>query len=190
METEQKIFARIPKNDFNQGGAWDFYWGAFYLKGGRRVEDAQLFLWMNHERLEMGFYLGQHGSQQRQQFLQNCQQFHAALVELLEDSLADDRLWYGSRTSSQPLNWQDWLNDPGKLDIRVAIALPKPEVLSRSADQLIDQILQTYKQLFPLDFFKNKAISQNRGSSAVRTNHEAGILQPSVASIQRPSSTR
>ncbi len=41
-----------------------------------------------------------------------------------------------------------------------------------------------------VDFFKNKAISQNRESSAVRTNHEAGILQPSVASIQHSSSTR
>jgi hypothetical protein len=36
-----------------------------------------------------------------------------------------------------------------------------------------------------IDFFKNKATSQNRESSAVRTNHEASLFQPSVASIQR-----
>jgi hypothetical protein len=47
METEKGVFARFLKNDFGQGGAWDFYWGAFYPKGGKRTRDAQLFAMIN-----------------------------------------------------------------------------------------------------------------------------------------------
>jgi hypothetical protein len=44
METSKRLFSHIRKNDFGQGGAWDFYWGAFYPKGGKRTADAQLCL--------------------------------------------------------------------------------------------------------------------------------------------------
>lgn len=57
IETEKGIFSRIPKNDFGKGGTWDFYWGAFYPKGGKRISDAQLFMWINRDRLEFGFYI-------------------------------------------------------------------------------------------------------------------------------------
>jgi 5-methylcytosine-specific restriction protein B len=57
MEIQKRIFARILKQ-FVQHGAWDFYWGAFYPKGGKRIEDAQLFSWINQERLDFGFYVG------------------------------------------------------------------------------------------------------------------------------------
>jgi hypothetical protein len=42
METENHIFARFLKYDWGKGGTWEFYWGAFYPKGGKRTEDAQL----------------------------------------------------------------------------------------------------------------------------------------------------
>jgi 5-methylcytosine-specific restriction protein B len=150
METERKLFARIPKNDFNHGGAWDFYWGAFYLKGGKRIEDAQLFLWMNHQRLEFGFYIGTYGGNRRQQFLTNCQTHYDALLTLLEPSLADDDIWYGIRGSQTKLDWKDWLKNPQGLDIHVDMRLSRQDVLSRSTEQLIDQITQTYKRFFPL----------------------------------------
>jgi len=85
METESSIFARIPKNDFAHGGAWSFYWGAFYPKGGKRTEDAQLFLWINHEQVRFGFSLGKHGSEQQERFLTNCQKHHEDLIKILEE---------------------------------------------------------------------------------------------------------
>ncbi len=36
MKTESGGFARILKNDWGRGSAWDFYWGAFYPEGGKR----------------------------------------------------------------------------------------------------------------------------------------------------------
>jgi 5-methylcytosine-specific restriction protein B len=162
METARKIFAKIPKNDFKHGGAWDFYWGAFYPKGGQRTQDAQLFLWMNYERLEFGFFIGTYGSEQRQRFIQNCQKYHPLLLDLLEESLSEPNLFFGSRSraiissdgtiSGQTnLSWQDWLKNPEQLgDLHVAIVLPKSKVLASSSDQLTTQIVQTYQQLFPL----------------------------------------
>ncbi|WP_225914067.1 McrB family protein [Leptolyngbya ohadii] len=150
METERKLFARIPKNDFNHGGAWDFYWGAFYAKGGKRIEDAQLFLWINNERLEFGFYIGQYGSQQRQRFLKNCQDNREVLYSLLDESLSNSKIWYGSRANPTYFTWEEWLKSPGQLDIHVAISLPQKEVLETSTDELTPQILETYKLLFPL----------------------------------------
>ncbi|MCK7536774.1 MAG: hypothetical protein MZV63_40335 [Marinilabiliales bacterium] len=43
LETKRGIFSRIPKNDWGRGGAWDFYWGAFYPKGGKRDHGCAAF---------------------------------------------------------------------------------------------------------------------------------------------------
>ncbi len=40
LETEKYLFSRFPKNDWGQGGAWDFYWGAFYPRGGPRTRSV------------------------------------------------------------------------------------------------------------------------------------------------------
>ncbi len=68
METQKRIFARFLKNDFGQGGAWPFYWGAFYPIGSKRSLDAQLSMWINRDFLEFGFYIGNYGSTQRVAF--------------------------------------------------------------------------------------------------------------------------
>jgi 5-methylcytosine-specific restriction enzyme B len=150
METERKLFAQIRKNDFKHGGAWDFYWGAFYRKGGKRTKDAQLFMWMNHERLEVGFFIGLYGSDQLQLFLNNCRTHQEALLKLLEESLDDEKLHFGSRSSSTSIHWKQWLQDLGKGDIHVSYRVPKQEVLNYSIDQLAAQIVQIYEQIFPL----------------------------------------
>jgi 5-methylcytosine-specific restriction enzyme B len=161
METETKVFARILKNDWGQGNAWDFYWGAFYPQGGKRVADAQLFLWINHERMEFGFYIGQYGSEQRQQFLNNCHQHQAALISLLEPSLKREDLILGGRENiafdsqgkafnRKGINFQDWLSTLDRADIHVASVRSKEQILHSSVDELATQIQQVYQQVFPL----------------------------------------
>lgn len=161
METKNRIFAKILKNDWGQGGAWDFYWGAFYSKGGKRTEDAQLFMWLNHERMEFGFYIGEHGSAQRKRFLRNCQENYEVLSQFILPHLTDSSIMFGSRENfsigsnntvvrKTNLTWEDWLNNPGAADIHVAVILPKSKVLHYSAEQLIQQIAQTFEQIFPL----------------------------------------
>ena len=95
METEKRIFARILKNDWGKGGAWDFYWAAFYPKGGKRTQDAQLSTWINRDQLEFGFYIGHYGSDQRERFLDNCRRYREQLFALLEPQMATDDFVYG-----------------------------------------------------------------------------------------------
>ncbi len=161
METEQRVFSRFLKNDWGKGGTWDFYWGAFYPKGGKRTSDAQLSLWMNYQRLEYGFYIGDYGSAQRQRFQRNCETHFEALKELLGDMLTDEALVYGpgkdftfgaeDELLAMPgTTWQEFLRDPERANNDVSVVMPRADVLATPAVELVDRIAGTYKQLLPL----------------------------------------
>jgi 5-methylcytosine-specific restriction enzyme B len=161
METEQRIFSRFLKNDWGKGGTWDFYWGAFYPKDGKRTQDAQLSLWMNYQRLEYGFYIGDYGSAQRQHFQRNCEIHFEELKILLGDILANERLIYGGRENfdfgpdgalvGRPgTTWEDFLRDPGRANNDVSVLVSQTEILATPAADLVDRIAETYKLLFPL----------------------------------------
>jgi 5-methylcytosine-specific restriction protein B len=157
METENKIFARILKNDFGKGGTWDFYWGAFYSKGGKRVEDAQLFATISRLWLDFGFFIGVYGSEQRKRFLRNCKEHYDALQGALAEDLSWERFCFGSRRESSDtpapkpsLDWRAWLKAPEEHGVRVGMILDKEEVLSQSKDQLVSLVSSTFEKLFPL----------------------------------------
>jgi 5-methylcytosine-specific restriction enzyme B len=161
METEKGIFSRILKNDFGKGGAWDFYWGAFYPKGGKRISDAQLFMWIHRDRLEFGFYIGEYGSDQRNRFIRNCRANHKLLFNILNEGLADSNIQYGEHAEFiggtkgvdedriRP-SLQEWLKNPEEAGIHAGVFLPKEEVLHYSTEQFLKEIVQTYLSLFPL----------------------------------------
>ncbi|MFP4395178.1 MAG: DUF2461 family protein, partial [Anaerolineales bacterium] len=156
METEKRLFSRILKNDYGQGGAWDFYWGALYPEGGKRPTDAQLSLWIYAEKLGCSFYLGEYGTEPHERFLRNCQKHHAALIRLLKNNFTNPSLIFGYQEGitdiekGTDITWQEWLRAPDQTEIDVALVLPRQEVLRYSAQQLRDLIVQTYQQLFPL----------------------------------------
>ena len=161
METAKKVFSRIPKNDYGQGGAWDFYWGAFYPKGGKRTEDAQLFLWMNHERMEIGFYIGDYGADRRERFRSNCQRYAGQLDRILAPVLGEMSILFGSRhdftiqpdgqvMANRQIALQDWLRDPEVSDYSAAVVLPRDQVLQSSEIELQQRILSVYKALYTL----------------------------------------
>lgn len=161
METKSKIFSRIPKNDFGRGGAWDYYWGAFYPKGGKRIEDAQLSIWINRERFEYGFYIGKYGSEQRKKFLKNCKENFEILESTLKDCLDDKYIFYGLReelaiTQEQKtierssVKWNEWLKNPEVAGIDASVVLPKEDILKLSKKDLKNQIAEYFTKLFPL----------------------------------------
>jgi 5-methylcytosine-specific restriction protein B len=162
METKKRLFGRVLKNDFGQGGAWPFYWGAFYPKGSKRSQDAQLSVWMNYQFLECGFYIGDYGSQQRRRFLRNCELYHEHLTTIL-DMLAAEQFHYGSvpeqiilsgskpvRRSADIQDWRDFLADPNAYNCDVSVVFPRSSLLQISEDALVEQIATVHKQLFPL----------------------------------------
>jgi hypothetical protein len=59
LEIKKNLFSRILKNDYGRGGAWDYYWGAFYPKGGKRIKGAQLFAFLDKNGLSFGATVGE-----------------------------------------------------------------------------------------------------------------------------------
>jgi 5-methylcytosine-specific restriction enzyme B len=153
METEKKIFARILKNDYGRGGAWDFYWGAFYPKGGKRTEDAQLFLWINHECVRFGFYIGTYGSNQRGRFLQNISRHRIVLLEKLRALLESQPYEFGALDwpsgQARP-TWERWLKDPAASGIDIARTIYREQAIQLTKPDLEKQIVQAFQDFFPL----------------------------------------
>ena len=160
METKKRLFSRFLKNDFGQGGAWSHYWGAFYPVGGKRTAGSQLSLWLDYSRLEAGFFIGDYGTEQRERFTRNCQQYYQSLVSLLKGTLASEEVIFGPhhRESAELeeygeeeyLDWKKWLKNPGEWEYDVSVIFPKFLVLSISREELIERIVEIYTNLFPL----------------------------------------
>lgn len=161
METEQRLFSRFLKNDWGKGGTWDYYWGAFYPKDGKRTEDAQLSLWLNYQRLEYGFYIGDYGSAQRERFQRNCEKHAVALQQLLGDILSNKSFLYGStenyafgpggvEVGSSEVGWQEFLRNPAQANNDVSVVVSRAEILRTPVATLVARIAETYKLLFPL----------------------------------------
>ncbi len=161
VETEKGVFSRILKNDYGRGGAWPHYWGALYPKGGYRVEDPQLFIYMFSHAIRFGFYIGEYGSERRKMFIQRCQSDQADILSLLRPHFKGVNLYFGDREDSdepekedlfgeRKLAFTDWLRDPSKPGIHVSVQLSKDEVLVKSRDELVQLAADTWETVFPL----------------------------------------
>ncbi len=158
LETKKRVFARIPKNDYGRGGAHAYYWGAFFPQGGRRIADAQLFLWMNADVLDFGFYIGEYASEQRERFLRNVVKHRALLLEKVAPQLAGQGLDYGPRrgfidpggTDRTFDDFRTWLDEVDRESIRVMGRLSRDEVLASSERELVDRIKEVFTNVYPL----------------------------------------
>ena len=162
METEKGVFSRILKNDYGRGGAWDFFWGAFYPRGSKRTADAQLGVWMNYQCLEYGFYIGEYGEERRARFVRNCRN-HPEFLNILLDHMPDrDRFVFGQHKEHFEItdtgeikildrgDWKTFLQDPATFIFSVSILWSRKKVLSISFDELVEDISRIYQELFPL----------------------------------------
>lgn len=158
LETEKRLFSRIPKNDYGRGGAWDFYWGAFYPRAGKRISGAQLFLSVHRDCIDFGFHIGDYADEQRTRFLYNVQKRGAALKTALSKYIKDDHYLFGVQRDESGRLTRDrakeslagWLDDATNAQLSIRVAVPRDEVLSTSASVLETRVLETFRQLFPL----------------------------------------
>ncbi len=161
METEKRVFSRFVKNDFGRGGCWDFYWGAFYTRGGRRIEDAQLSVWMNYRRFEIGFYIGNYGTAVRERFQRNCQRYVNQLIELFDPILVEGSILLGAHdnfdvdpdgavVAKRIITWQEMFEYPAQADYDASLIVPVDQALTMTEDELVELITQTFEKLFPL----------------------------------------
>jgi 5-methylcytosine-specific restriction protein B len=162
LETEKYLFGRILKNDFGQGGAWDYYWGAFYPKGESRTESAQLFFWMNREHVRFGFGIGEHSGEQSRRFLQNVERLRDRLDSVLAESVEDGNLLFGHRDEEVDIqpdgsvhvegreDFSEWLDHVQDANIRACAVLSKQEFLSVSSEELRSRVALVFRRVFPL----------------------------------------
>jgi AAA domain (dynein-related subfamily)/Mrr N-terminal domain len=158
LETENRILARIPKNDYGQGGAWDFLWGAFYPKGGRRIEDGQLYVTLYHEGLKSGFSVADYGKEARARFASNLKAMPADHAAKLSQSLVSCGILYGEhddgyssvKGAGQTKSLGEWINNLGQYGPTAKIYIAKNQVVSMSGDELAGKTADLFKRLFPL----------------------------------------
>jgi 5-methylcytosine-specific restriction enzyme B len=162
METEKRLFSRIIKNDYGKGGAWDFIWGAFYPKDGKRTEDAQLFLFLNYETLEFGFYIGKDGFTKRNHFINFCQNNYDYIKNLINNiNTISNNIYLGDRdnyflneneeiVNKNNISLDSWLNSLSKEEPHLAVIIPRQQVLSYNQQELSDYITNIYQNLFSL----------------------------------------
>jgi hypothetical protein len=161
MSTEKRIFSRFTKKDPDQAGAWDFYWGAFYPRSTRQLEDVQLSLWMNYKRFEIGFYIGSYGTTARNRFQTNCRKHGGKLLHLLDPLLVEGSILLGTQDNvdidsngslvvKKKISWEEWFRDPAQANYDASLVLPKDQVFKLSEQALVDTITYTFEKLFPL----------------------------------------
>lgn len=155
IETEKGVYAKFAKNDFGKGGAWDFFWGAFYPKGGKRTEDAQLFIVINRDWLRLGFAVGEYAGEQQQRFVKNAAAHRDALRSILTPLLEEVPVVYGDPKRLQELELDDgpglseWLKAPAHYGVEVFQELTSDQVLACSRDQLVELVRSMFRQVFP-----------------------------------------
>lgn len=155
LETKKYLIARMLKNDFQVGGAYDYLWGAFYPKGSKRTSDAQLALWINKDRLEIGFYIGKYGEEPRLRFEKNCGRYVELLMELLSELRHDTNITFDGN-QEQPLliptpgSFEEWLRNPRTKDFSIKVVLSRNDLLSMPKDQLIETVLKYFILYYPL----------------------------------------
>lgn len=161
METERRLFSRIPKNDYGRGGAWDFYWGAFYPKGGKRIEDAQLFIVIHRDCLEYGVYIGEYGQDRMKRFRNNVERYGDLLTKRLATEIETLNPTYGNRddaaarigqliSEDRPSTFAEWIKDPQKMEASLRVEIPKQEVLLANSEDIAERIVGAFDVFFPL----------------------------------------
>jgi hypothetical protein len=148
METEKGLFSRILKNDYGQGGAWDFYWGAFYPRQSKRTDDAQLYASISKDALRFGFSTGARGETPRERFWQGIQANRSTLTDTLMARFDGYALAYGQRAAPES-SCKVWLRNPQPFP-QVEMILSKQEILDLSREELVTRVVDVFALLFPL----------------------------------------
>ena len=151
MKTDTGLFSRIGKNDFGQGGAWDFYWGAIYDPGSKRTQSVQLFCMVNKNGLKIGFSLGSQAAKSyRERFAKNVDEHMTELTELLADPLSMEGLLFEIDESYSD-KWQEWIiNNQAKEWQDVEYKLTVDEACRLSRTELVELTLEIFESLYPL----------------------------------------
>jgi len=159
LETEKRLFSIFPKNDFGKGGAWPYYWGAFYPVGGKKTQGCQLYVTLGDGGFSYGFSIGDYASEDRKRFTRNVGDSRDALVVALVDTINAPDFDLGSENETlggdatmipDGLDLASWLADVGKVGPQARVVVPWHELLATEREQLVQDVVRAFDRLFPL----------------------------------------
>jgi len=152
LETQKHLCSFMRKNDYGRGGAYDYFWGAFYPKGGRRTRDAQLFVWVNREVLRFGFYPSDLDPAPSDRLLHSLPQHRIGLTRWF--ARHGTELQFGgvsTESNGVPFAQIDaWFDGADPDGLRVSAPLSRERVLATPSDELFDQIARTFEAVYPI----------------------------------------
>lgn len=153
LETEKRILSNVLKNDYGQGGAYDFLWGAFYPKGHKRSHSAQLSLSVTKSELAAGFYVGENGKDMQKRFKENCKKPKALnLAAELDQQFRSCKIVYGAQSRVELISFSQWFQRVDDLGVGARVFFNKEEVLGLSSAELADKVSELFIKFFPLFF--------------------------------------
>jgi len=191
LETKNHILAKILKNDYGQGGAWEYLWGAFYPKGGKRIEGAQLYISVNHKGLNYGFSIADNGKATRQIFATNLDAMPTDLGAKLSEGLASDEIVYGvaddedtitlsGLAAVQTRSFEKWIKNISQYGPAAKIYITKEQLGAMPGEVLAEKIANLYEKLFPL--FRMTMQEEPFSQSAKQRGLESNLnIQPGHA---------
>jgi 5-methylcytosine-specific restriction enzyme B len=147
LETRTRLFGRVTKNDYGRGGAWDYFWGALYPRGSRRIDAAQLFVWIDRSQLRFGFAIGELGGDAVATFRRRAREHAGWLQATIGERLAELRVRFDDGTDR---TLGDWLLDGAVTSPEAAVGLPSAEVIPMAAEELQARVAEVFDALFPL----------------------------------------
>lgn len=158
METENRLFSRIPKNDWGKGGAWDYFWGAFYPKGENRVTSEQLYVLADRHGIRYGLSRGVQSSKTYsavKDLLKNNPAIEKQVRQMLQSVKGlmyntPDASAQGTPLPAASQQFSEWMESPVTTVDQASAFIGREEVISMSLDELKERVSEAFLALFPL----------------------------------------
>lgn len=150
---KKKLFSRILKNDYGQGGAWPWYWGALVPLGRQRTQAPQLHVTVQANGFSFGFSLSKGCSEDlarlKEQGLAMLAPLRAALVRigLLPDLQFRPEAPEGLSPEARLEHWLANLLEP---EPQVFIQFQPSQIQAHNAAALVSMIRDAFLALLPL----------------------------------------
>ncbi len=159
LEIEEKLFEPIKRKQMKKEFAVDYYYGAFYPKGGNRSQDGQLYIAINEDRFEYGFIVGEYGDDQRLVFIGNLRNHKDKLIEDLNDIIKDGAIIKGTLLGKlldideEDLNKAEPIlptpmSSPG--GTHACYQIPREKAVTFNQESMVEMVLRGFQTLYPL----------------------------------------
>ncbi len=186
LESEEKLFEPIVRKQMKKEFAVNYYYGAFYPKGGNKSQDGQLYVAINEDRFEYGFIIGEYGDDQRLVFIGNLRNHKDQLVEDLEDIVKDSSITMGSLLAK--------LMDAGEIDqdemtpilstpnsspggTHACYQIPREKAITYTLESMVELVLAGFIKLYPL-------LVLTTGSDALEKLNRSSSFIPSQEELE------